>query len=245
MFAPMGFVSLFDFSEALYTRIHRSHVRPDPKDYEGLPEYEYPNAHACFRHEVWEDFTDRGWAFLDNAPAKTGILASSGMIIPASDKLFSAQVPFEASGDYVDLTIGTVGSGGRAELFLPGEIEFATSEEQKERARLSRMSSLFGPFLHCPIVIPSGPAQSYLENPWAGVSQRDVRPDKEIIAEIIRMFDADRTVTQAQIRRQVCPLLPVASFRSIWDNAKKHRPLLGKRGPKPRLSPPEYGIYAT
>ncbi|MEX0280121.1 MAG: hypothetical protein AB3N13_02895 [Arenibacterium sp.] len=60
--------------------------------------------------------------------------------------------------------IGTVGSGGQMSQWkIPAEARFEISEEDAERDRLQEMTQLFGPYLHCPILVPSDAAIEYVE----------------------------------------------------------------------------------
>lgn len=231
MFAPTGFIALSDFTLSLQIGVKKKEAPIQRQDFSS--NIDYINACTRQRVETSSEAADLAWGFLESIEG-IGVLSASGAIVPASRTMLLYYDPTDYSGFYVDLSWGTVGSGGRFVFRRLEDDEFpeVRNDSEIEAQRLSEMARRFGPFLHSPVVLPERIAQSFLNDPWAQFSKVDPRSDEEIISEIVKAFDANPSIDERHIRRTICPLLKTTSYRDVWKKAKIARPLLGKRGPK-------------
>lgn len=167
MFAPDGFFSLYDFSMGLLSNYieefkecsKKPATQEIPVD-DKVVEMSIP---ARSRNDVWEMFHTAAWSFFDEEN-EVSVLSPGGLAVPIGNWLMSYYDPTIARGTYVDLMIGTVGSGGHTFQFegSPND-QFPLSKEQAERDRIDAMTRLFGPYLYCPVLVPSVAAMKYVE----------------------------------------------------------------------------------
>lgn len=58
--------------------------------------------------------------------------------------------------------------------------------------------------------------------------------EADIISEIIKF--SDQGMRRDDIKRVLCPMLPIESWRAVWKEAAKLKPEITRSGPKPRHS---------
>ncbi|WP_170752028.1 hypothetical protein [Ruegeria lacuscaerulensis] len=170
MFAPTGYSSLFDFSNRLYAK-HMSEFRKTEQRQKKIKLRDLGlsveiSAPPKTRNDALMEFSEAAWAFIEYE-VDVAVLSPSGAVLPAELWLMSVFDPTSPTGAYVDLLIGTVGSGGYPSEFhgRPDE-EFPISDEERKRERLNKMTNLFGPFLFCPILVPEKAADDFIGDPF-------------------------------------------------------------------------------
>ena len=190
MFAPDGFFSLHDFSMGLlsnYTaEFRKCNEKPTTLEFPvdgAIVEMAIP---SMSRMDVWEKLHVAAWTFFDEEK-EVSVLSPGGFAVPVGNWLMNYHDPTRARGTYVDLMIGTVGSGGYSHQFegLP-DADFPISKEEAERERIEQMTRFFGPYLYCPVLIPSDAAIKYVERNRAevvglGSSSEEANPEFQTV----------------------------------------------------------------
>jgi hypothetical protein len=231
MFKKIGFVSLREISQVTYAFESAIHKRP--KQSEFIDQRLFLDASKRVRFEIDSDHSERLWHFLERV-SRAVILCETGELVDASPELFEYSDPFSTRGTYVDLKVGTVGSAEMDQSEEPEDKRVA-SQSERESFRVQNMQKLFGPFLHCPILIGSEEFAIFCNNVWqvTPTAKPFVHTD-EYVMLIVAAKREDPKRSRQWMKTEICPELGSDVFRAVYAEAGKIEPMLRKSGPVAR-----------
>ena len=216
MFAPPNYTSLHSFFSDVLKKIEEHTEIKTNSDIQFL------------RQQIHAEACDWVWGCLNEKAKerKTYIVTPSAEIVLCDVELFICFDPMRSSGKYIDISLGTVGSGdGETNPFRE------KSDETHENWWRELRQELFGPFLFCPIAMKTSDVGRFLEE--LIVVYLGEKPDDEaLVLRILELHDQDSTRTKTDIKRLLGIELKQEVFNYIWRKAAKQNPNLSKSGPR-------------
>lgn len=195
MFCPEGYVSMAEVTNAIFRRTQS--LLGDWQTYDNYPEeiVEKEDRERFFKDWTWAVTLLFSWHFCRKADF-VGVVTAQGQIVRASSALLLCAADgaiddngddYREDGQWVSISVGTVGSGkcfrgfptkkiSNEELHL---LPFLDSNEVQLKLR-------FGPFLFCPVVFKSEHFAEYLrKSSEAGESETEAIHAMDSIASSI------------------------------------------------------------
>ena len=168
------------------------------------------------------------WSFFENSSTACVVLPT-GNLARVSNSVFQNEGVFDPVGLFIDLYLGTLGSGsGLQGLYADSELD------KFECERLTRIDSApFGCLTGLAVVVSEKEFRAYFDraSQWEGA---EGRPDfAGIIERIVSEFDRLGSVKKADMRKLFAPHMKSVEFNETWKLACKERPALSKPGPRP------------
>lgn len=243
MIAPSGYTSLFHLTRELMdkagvelsSRISRKNwtsmvaEQSDDGNYDDLPRY--ISSYQEMAKEIRTDSASRKlWAYLKETDDAC-VFPNGQEPFFVSRYAFKPDEPFRTRGLYVDLLVGTIGSGLAFGKFRKAdEKKLVTSaDEQHPYFFTSELASV----LHLPICLPTPVADGLLTDADAPeVTNAATLSDAEIVQLIVRKFDDGYPVTKDWVRNGPCAGMKHVVFLALWKAATTKRPELSKPGPR-------------
>ncbi len=227
MFKKTGFVSLRELWRTTYAFECARHELPKQSNF--ADQTLFWEARQRVRNRVNCDHAALLWGFLEKV-SRAVVLCGNGDLVDASPELFDYIDELSWQGTFVDLTVGTVGSAGRNRSEEP-EDDRVISEFDLEALHVQRMHNMFGPFLHCPILIGSEEFAVFCNEAWQVTpTAKPYINNDEYITLIVAAKREDPTRSREWLRKTFCAELKGDLFRTIFRDAAKIEPLLSKRG---------------
>lgn len=223
MIYPEGYIPLATITSECIVAATIKTAQDDPFDPTNLAD----NRAEWGRKIDFHGFHDgiyAAWHFCNEYDHQPYTMLTNGTVVRISNKLLNNWA-VDKLGTYVDVAIGTLGSG--CGFFDPQALM-----EAGDKVNEKVMRRAIGPFWGLPVLYIESEARGLVEDAQKVSSNLTNFDHQEIAEKIMGAFDADQSFTKAEARRQYCLHMKHAEFIATWEIAAKMRPELSKPGPR-------------